>query len=93
MNAPELRLILLAVTFDRLRFAAVRPDGTTRAVDVLVGSGSDWFQAVRFPNWGTSDGESFEDDELDRQVRQRAAEELVRLEAATAVAKGRLRAA
>jgi hypothetical protein len=51
---------------------------------VVVGSGSSWADAVRFPSIGTDATSSLGNDELDALVRDRAGEELVRLGASRA---------
>lgn len=81
-----MRLRLLSVTFD---LAYDDHDGWERPVSVEVRTGASWFTAVRFPNLTSEAGESLGSDDLDAQVRERAAEELVRLEAAVNVATGR----
>lgn len=67
---------------------ALQRQGQTRKVSVLVGSGHNWFEATRFPNIASDEGESTGDDGLDRLIRQRAAEELIRLAAAKEVYGG-----
>lgn len=86
MSRLELRL--LSVDFDAVRFYATTRDAM-RFVTVRVASGSDWYRSVRFPDHMTEEGASLGDDRLDEQVRVRASEELVRLEAAVNVATGR----
>jgi len=76
------------LSFERVEFVAEFRE-SHRLVRVDVGSGTNWLSAVRFPTWSGTDGESLGDDELDRQVRARAAEELVRLAAATGLSKHR----
>lgn len=49
---------------------------------MLVGAGRNWFEATRFPNEATDEGATTGDEGLDRNVRERAAEELIRLDAA-----------
>lgn len=61
---------------------ALQTDKGTRKVAVLVGSGRNWYEATRFPHNSTDEGESTGDDALDRNIRERAAEELIRLAAA-----------
>lgn len=75
-------LRLLWVDYDRVEFLATFDDGFERLVRVDVASGRDWLRAVRFPGHSNESSESLGDDELDRQVRERGAEELVRLDAA-----------
>jgi hypothetical protein len=84
----RLELRLLSVDFDAVRFYATTRDAM-RFVTVRVESGSDWLRAVRFPDHMTDEGASLGNDRLDEQVRIRASEELVRLEAAVNVATGR----
>jgi hypothetical protein len=79
-----IRLVLVAVDFESVHFTAHTPDGGRRPVTVVVGAGTNWADAVRFPTIGTDATCSFGDDELDALVRDRAAEELVRLSARTA---------
>lgn len=67
---------------------ALQRDDGTRKVAVLVGSGRNWYEATRFPNLDTNEGETTGDDGLDRLIRQRAAEELIRLAAAKEVYGG-----
>jgi hypothetical protein len=78
---------------DRLSFAEVRFEATlcdySRFVTVQVGSGRDRPTAVRFPNLRSDEGYSLGAGDLDNEVRIRAAEELVRLDAAIAIASGR----
>ena len=84
-----MRLRLLAISFDAVGFEADFGDGYRRDVHVKVGSGRTWSGAVWFPNLANADGETLGDEGLDQQVRERAAEELVRLEAAANLASGR----
>ena len=79
--AGELLLVLEHVSFGAVEFEAILPDGSTRFVHVCVGSGSSFRQAVRFPNMDNEAGRSLGNDLLDEQVKRRAAEELLRLEA------------
>lgn len=74
-------LWLTSISFDRVNFLADFGEWQ-RPVRVDVGSGTSWLTPVRFPTWSASDGESLGDDELDQQVRERAAEELARLQGA-----------
>lgn len=79
-------LLLRHVSFDAVEFHAILPDGRERQVRVLVGSsGQSWSQAVRFPTLHSNATETLGDHELDQAVRERAAEELVRLEAVSAI--------
>ncbi len=57
--------------------------GTLRAVRVNVASGASWSKAVRFPEVHSAATASTGDESLDREIRDRAAEELARLEGAT----------
>jgi hypothetical protein len=83
------RLRLLTLAFDRVEFLAYEDDaGWERLVSVDVRTGTSWHTAVRFPHLRSDTGESLGSDDLDAQVRERAAEELVRLEAATQSAQG-----
>lgn len=84
--STDLRLV--SVTFSEVRFHLDMCD-STRQVAVQVGSGRDWLSAVRFPHLRSDEGASLGDDLLDEEVRARAAEELVRLEAAVNIASGR----
>lgn len=61
---------------------ALQHHGRTRRVAVLVGSGRNWYEATRFPHVLNEEGASSGDDVIDRLIRQRAAEELIRLQAA-----------
>lgn len=81
------RLVLVELSFDRVVLALQR-QGQTRKVCVRVGSGRNWFEATRFPHIESDEGESTGDDGLDRLIRQRAAEELIRLAAAKEVQDG-----
>ena len=81
-NPDDLTLELIYLAPDRVDFTA-RYNGNERAVRVEVGSGTSWRWAVQFPTVRTWEGSSLGDDALDEQVRIRAAEELVRLDAAT----------
>ncbi len=82
----------MILRLDRLSFAEVRFEAmfceSSRFVSVHVGSGRDWLAAVRFPNLRSDEGASLGDDDLDNEVLVRAAEELVRLEAAISAARG-----
>ena len=82
-------LRLVSCSFDLVELEADFGDGVCRAVRVDVQAGRDWYAAVQFPNLSNASGESLGDDELDRQVRERAGEELVRLDAAANLARGR----
>ena len=78
MSALRLRYL----DFARVEFRLVRADGSERPVVVRVGSGPDWRRAISFPSFGTEASESTGDPRLDAAIRERAVEELVRLEAA-----------
>jgi hypothetical protein len=82
-------LRLLDVGFGSVEFHVTLADGNERLVRVEVGAGTDWLRAVRFPNLNTDAGATLGDETLDREVRERASEELVRLEAAVNLAAGR----
>lgn len=71
----------MELSFQRV-VLALQHGGKTRKVAVLVGAGRNWFEATRFPNDATDEGQTTGDDGLDRNVRERAAEELIRLAAA-----------
>lgn len=75
-------LRLMSVGFDRVELELDSPDGR-RLVVARVGSGRSWREAVRFPCLGTDGSETTGDEALDAEIRERAAEELVRLDAAT----------
>lgn len=57
-------------------------------MSVLVGSGRNWYEASLFPHLMSDEGRTTGDDGLDRLIRQRAAEELIRLAAAKEVYGG-----
>jgi hypothetical protein len=82
------KLTLEHVSFHEVSFTVELADGSERLVEVLVGSGSSWPRAVRFPHIGSEAGESLGDSALDDEVRRRAAEELVRLASAVDAASG-----
>jgi hypothetical protein len=77
-----LGLELVAISFGSVDLLAIMPDGSERTVSVIVGSGTSWRRACRFPNVASEAGQSLGSDELDDRVRRRSAEELVRLAAA-----------
>jgi len=89
-SADSLELELVHVDFERIDFTA-RLGETERTVSVSVGSGTCWRRAILFPHPMTYEGSSLGDDDLDEQVRARAAEELIRLAAALDAMKGRRR--
>lgn len=91
-NRKHLRLTYIG--FDGVGFDLLDESGERlRTVRAEVGSGASWRRAVIFPD-GLRSAESLStgNDRLDREIRERAADELVRLEAATA-ASAALRAA
>jgi hypothetical protein len=65
-----------------VQFTVQSKDGNRRPVSVRVGSGNTWLDACRFPHTFDSSGESLGSDLADEAVRQRAAEELIRLQSA-----------
>jgi hypothetical protein len=79
-----IRLVLVGIDFESVHFTAYLPGGTRRPVKVVVGSGSSWAHAVRFPSIGTDATCSLGNDQFDALVRDRAGEELVRLGASRA---------
>lgn len=86
-RTPPPTLRLTHVSFDRVEFALVDAGGNLlRPVLVKVGSGASWRQAVRFPVMDTTGTTSTGNAALDREICERAAEELVRLEATASVA-------
>jgi RNA polymerase-binding transcription factor DksA len=77
------RLLLRHVGSDRVEFALLDDDGRVeRNVVVRVGSGPSRLAAVQFPSSESDATETTGDDELDREIRYRASEELARHEAA-----------
>jgi hypothetical protein len=85
-----MKLRLLSLSFHTVDFLAYDDtEGWERLVNVAVHTGQSWHSAVRFPHIRTDTGQSLGTDELDAQVRERAAEELIRLEAAINIAAGR----
>jgi hypothetical protein len=82
--APELRLTAVSFTTVEFELARTTESGelVRRPVVVRVGTGSSWVACARFPTMGSSASASTGDEALDRTIRERAAEELVRLEAA-----------
>ncbi len=91
-NGEPVALVLESVSFEAVEFVALLPDGAERPVSVRVASGHGWLKACRFPHGQSDAGASLGDDQEDAAVRRRAAEELVRLEAAARVTEGRLSA-
>jgi hypothetical protein len=80
--------VLIGLSAEGVTLALQQKDGT-RKVAVLVGSGRNWYEATRFPHNVSDEGASTGDDKLDREIRQRAAEELIRLAAAKEALDGR----
>lgn len=76
--------MLVELSFQRV-VLALQHNRKWRKVSVLVGSGSNWYQATRFPHIMEEDGATTGNDALDKQIRERAAEELIRLAAAKEV--------
>ena len=72
---------------DRVEFVLVDDEGGERPVVVRVGSGRDWRRAVQFPTIDTAGTETTGDPALDAEIRERAAEELVRVAAAARAAR------
>jgi hypothetical protein len=77
------RLRLTFVSFERVEFELIDSE-RSRPVVVRVVSGSSWRQAVSFPVFGSDGSETTGDAKLDALIRERAAEELVRLAARSA---------
>jgi hypothetical protein len=76
-------LRLRFVSFERVEFVLVdEHDVELRPVVVRVVSATDWRQAVMFPSTDTAGSNSTGDPGLDQTIRERAVEELVRLDAA-----------
>jgi hypothetical protein len=78
-------LRLTHVDFDGVEYDLFDENGKRlRPVRVPVTSGASWRESIRFPAgvYGEA-GLSTGDPELDEEIRARAAEEMVRLEAAT----------
>jgi hypothetical protein len=77
------RLLVRYVGFDSVEFDLVdEGGGRLRAVVVRVGSGPSWYEAVRFPTVGSDATASTDDAKLDQEIREAAAAELIRLDAA-----------
>jgi hypothetical protein len=77
------RLLVRYVGFDAVEFDLTNDDGRRlRAVTVRVGSGPSWYDAVRFPTVGSDATASTGDAKLDQEIREMAAAELTRLDAA-----------
>lgn len=77
------RLRLRYVGFDSVEFDLTDDEGRRlRAVVVRVGSGPSWYDAVRFPTVGNDATASTGDTQLDQEIREAAAAELTRLDAA-----------
>jgi hypothetical protein len=79
------KLLLTRIDFGGVEFDLVENGQRVRPVRVSVESGPSWRKSVRFPEVHGASTASTGDKELDRAIRERAAEELVRLEAATTV--------
>jgi hypothetical protein len=80
-----MRLRLRHVSFSQVEFVLVDEQGRVlRPVVVTVASGSTWHEAVMFPSLGSEGSTSTGDSALDFEIRERAGDELVRLEAAVA---------
>jgi hypothetical protein len=88
-QAPKPTLRLLGVSFRGVELEIRYPDGHVRLASVRVGAGNAWRRAVRFPHLASDRGESTEDPWLDALIRERAAEELIRLAAAVEANKER----
>jgi hypothetical protein len=81
-------LRLRHVTFEHVEFELLDAKGcVVRPVVVRVVSGTSWAAAVKFPTIGLDATETTGDAVLDAEARRRAAEELVRLEAAVDAAR------
>lgn len=79
-------IILTAVSFQEVELTVGPP--VDRTFRVLVGSGRNWLEAIRFPfPVGGTNCTSSGDDRLDSIIRLRAVEELVRLKAAVDAAR------
>jgi hypothetical protein len=77
-------LRLTYVGYDGAEFDLLDKTGERlHVVRVNVGAGQSWRKAVRFPELDTAATASTGDDRLDQEIRERAAEELVRFDAAT----------
>lgn len=79
---PDLRLTLVSLSLIHVELDAHQAGKDTRRISVHVGSGHTARAAVRFPHDWHENGRTLGSDQLDQQVRERAAEELVRLHAA-----------
>lgn len=84
----EPRIVLVELSFSRVGLA-LQHNSSTRRVTVLVGTGRNWYEATRFPHIESDEGATSGSDAIDRLIRQRAAEELIRLTAAVEAADGR----
>jgi hypothetical protein len=77
------RLLVRYVGFDGVEFDLTDDDGRRlRTVVVRVSSGPSWYDAVRFPTVGNDATASTGDAKLDQEIREAAAAELTRLDAA-----------
>jgi hypothetical protein len=82
------RLLVRYVGYDAVEFDLTDDEGRRlRTVVVHVGSGPSWYDAVRFPTVKGDATASTGDPKLDQEIREAAAAELVRLDAA--VGEGR----
>jgi hypothetical protein len=78
------RLLVRYVGFDGVEFDLTDDEGRRmRAVVVRVGSGPSWYDAVRFPTVASDTTASTGDAKLDQEIREAAAAELIRLDAAS----------
>jgi hypothetical protein len=78
-------LLVRYVGFDSVEFDLADDEGRRlRGVVVRVESGPSWYEAVRFPTVKDDATSSTGDAKLDQEVREAAAAELIRLEAAVA---------
>jgi len=80
-NGGGATLTLASVSFSVVEFRLERQGKAPRLVRVAVGSGPSWSRAVRFPTPDSEASASTGDEGLDAEVRRRAGEDLVRLEA------------
>ncbi len=81
-NGGGATLTLASLSFSVVEFWLEREGKAPRVVRVAVGSGSSWSRAVRFPTVASEASATTGDEALDAEIRRRAAEEIVRLEAA-----------
>jgi hypothetical protein len=83
LDPVEVRLVLRELRPDVIEFGLVDEDGWVRGVTVTVSP----FGRPCFPSITSDTTASLGSDEADAWVRERAGEELVRLEAATRLAR------